>query len=172
MELVCDPDAPAPTRPVPGDGVVLHGLAGCVAGTIRRVSASGRCVWFTLDAGGASGTFHDALRALRQTDGSWREDCDQRRVDVGVRTCARRHRHVEAATARSVADLEDEAEHLEPWLRKKRWYSMSSMMIPGVLRSALLARMEEVPVRDDADAARLAALRDRVATLRRDFSRS
>ena len=169
-----------------GDGVTLHDHACLYPGTIIRVSTSGRCLWFQVDAvtqddgdGTAARFVPDArtwtYRAIRQPDGVYREDHDMKRVDVGLRRFRLRRNVLPGAPGeRGLVDLEEAVELIEPWLLKTRWYPMTGMMIPGVLKKTdeLLAEIAAAAFRerDDAEAARLEALHDRLGKLKGNFN--
>ncbi len=173
------------TKPMVGDGVTLHDHGCLYPGTIIRVSTSGRCAWFQLDAvsqddgdGTAARFVPDGrtwiFRAIRQRDGIYREDHDMKRVDVGVRRFRWRRNVLPGAPGeRGLIDLEEAVELIEPWLLKTRWYPMTGMMIPGVLKKTdeLLAEIAAFKGRDDSEAARSEALRERLVALKRNFKR-
>lgn len=175
----------AETMPKVGDGVTLHRQGCLYPGSIIRVSTSGRCVWFQLDAvvqddgDGTSGRFvPDARtwthRAIRQADAVYREDHDMNRVDIGIRLFRWRTNTLPGAPGeRGIVDLEEAVDVIEPWLLKSRWYPMTYMMIPSMLASAdkLLAEIAAFHGRDDAEATRAAALHDHLASLRKSFKR-
>lgn len=172
-------------KPRAGDGVTLHDHGCLYPGTIIRVSASGRCLWFQLDAvtqddgdGTAARFVPDArtwtYRAIRQPDGVYREDHDMKRVDVGVRRFRWRRNVLPGAPgARGLVDLDEAVELIEPWLLKTRWYPMTGMMIPSVLKKTdeLLAEIAAFRGRDEAETASAEALHERLAKLKIGFRR-
>jgi hypothetical protein len=165
---------PGAVAPAPGVGVTWRGPDADRPGTIFR--AGPRVFWFRLDADGpAAAHLTDALRAwtfsaVRQADGTWR-DADMRRVDVGVRRLRLHALAVRGVPgARSVDELAREVDRLEPSLLKRRWYPMTSMMIPGVLASAD-ALLSELDAYAGPDRPRAVALRERLAALCAGFRR-
>lgn len=97
-----------------------------VPGVIIRVASTGTLFWFRTETG-------DVYRATTAIDGRWREDSSCWPVTLGVAT----------AGARPGSDgltgldrLFYDADRVEPWLLKRRWYPMTYMMIPGVKSSA------------------------------------
>jgi len=161
--------------PEVGKGVTRHWYGELLPGTILRVSPSGRTFWFQLDAlSGVPATSRPdgskwTYRAVRQPDGLFRQGHEMWRVDIGVRRYRPREA-IGAGAAGSLRALEARVEQLEPWLLRRRWYPMSHMAIPSILRSAdeTLAELASYagPRRDVAERlhARLAGLRARFGT--------
>jgi hypothetical protein len=86
------------------------------------------------------------------------------RVEVGVR----RGRHAGPATTGEADVFAARLAGLEPRLLQRRWYPMTYMTIPSLLRAAdeLLGKMAAY---DGPERERVATLHDKLTRLRKDF---
>lgn len=152
--------------PAAGVGVTFHGDDWMQPATIVR---AGRHVfWFRLDGDdGSPAAGRWTYRAILRPDGTWREDHDMRRVDVGVRR--RRPPPGCGVPGRRMPDqLAAAVERIEPWLLKRRWYPMTYMMIPSVLRAAD-ELLTELAAYAGPERERVQALHARLSSLRQGF---
>ncbi len=165
-------------RPAPGDGLTMFRRGGVLPGTIQRVSTSGRCVWFVVDP--PPGMEHRpdrppwVHRALRQDDGTWREDYTKERIEMGVRRpYVPESNPVNVEAPRTLEQLRDAVERIEPWLLRTTWPPMSYMMIPSVLASAdkLIVELSEWNHGDFLERSQVLGLKQRMEKLRAGFKR-
>ncbi len=165
------------TRAMPevgqGATVMMNGSE-CPA-TIVRVAFDGLVVWMQVDRveegdDGQARFVHDptewVLRAVRK-DGEYRLDPDMQRVEIG----RRRYRRTTGPWAMGFESFRERVERIEPCLLRRRWYPMTYMGIPSLLRSAddLLAEMDAYR---GADEAAVRVLRERLAVRRDGFKRA
>ena len=171
-------EARSEARPVPGDGLTMFRRGGVLPGTVQRVSTSGRCVWFVVDP--PPGMMHRpdrppwVHRALRQEDGTWREDYTKERIDMGVRLPYRPELNPEKVEGpRTLEQLQDAVERIEPHLLRTTWPPMSHVMIPSVLKSAdeLIAELSQWNQGEFLECSQVLALRQRMEKLRAGFKR-
>lgn len=163
--LIALPVAGAVT-PVAGLGVTLHDDNGMHPATIVR--AAPHVFWFRRDgANGAPAAGQWTYRAIQRRDGTWREDHEMWRVEIGVRRqgtppdCG-------VPRQRTACQLAAAVDRIEPRLLKRRWYPMTYMAIPSVLKSAddLLV---ELAAYFGPERGRVAALHERLTMLRNGF---
>ena len=164
---------PGAVKPTPGVGVTYHDEVGLLPGTIFR--AGPRIFWFRID-GDFDGVSRLSpaqvawtYRVVLQPDGTWREDHYMRRVDVGVRRVRFTATDDRGDPGRRTVDqLAAAVDRIEPRLLTRRWYPMTYMAIPSLLRSAdeLLAELDAYR---GPDQDRIGALRERLAGLRKGF---
>jgi hypothetical protein len=143
-----------------GTPVTWHRQSEELAGEIVRIASTGKLFWFQLKDG-------SKFRAVL-IEGIWREDLDCWPVDLRAPSSPAGDQPVGAL---------DEALHrlsrLEPWLLKRRWYPMTSMLMQGVKTSAAvlvdeLERWPEDPAPEKARATEKAIyLRRLIAEFRR-----
>jgi hypothetical protein len=160
-----------------GEGLTVYRDGGHKPGTIHRVSATGRCIWYSIDAAETDGTDQvqsDVHRAIRGLDGVYRDDRELWRIALDVK------RPAKASTDSayqggdiSLDALEEEVERLEPYLLRKRWYPMTSMTIPSVLQhaDALISSLTGYSPVTEEESKRHSASLQRLLGLRRNFRR-
>lgn len=164
-----------PDLPRVGDGVTY----GAQPGTIVRVGTNGRYFWFQLDAvreapdGGARfvpDPYAMTYGALLEDDGVWRESYTRGPVAVGLRRLST-DLSTPAPLAGTLAALASRAGALTPTLLKRRWYPMSYMGIPSVLKAAdaLLLEIARFEAAGAEEEKAVAALFERFARLRAGF---
>ncbi len=162
--------------PAMGDGLTMFRRGGALPGTVVRVSTSGRCAWFTLDpppgATLPAGAQPWVYRAYLQDDGVWRDDYTKERVELGVRRPYVPESNPEAVEGkRTLVQLDDAVERIEPWLLRTRWPPMTGMLIPSVLKSAdaLIGELSARTGGELCERSRILALRQRMERLRQGF---
>ena len=158
---------PGAVTPSPGVGVTYYSWMGVVPGTILR--AGPEVFWFEVDtdfegAEKLTPAFREWTNRAILYDGVWRVGHEMLRVEVGVRRT-----HGRSYEGASEADLlAGTVDAIEPALVKRRWYPMSSMAIPSVMKRAddLLAR---IAAYSGPERERVAALHERLTKLRKGF---
>ena len=163
--------------PFVGMGLTYYFKENAYAGTIVRVSGDLQAIFFVQDrphrARGAREAFiftpgnGSAYEARHEPRGYvWQG----RVVLLGVRRWGEAPAAGPAAPATGLASFRERFAGLEPRLLKRKWYPMTYMAIPSVLRSAdeLIAEMDAY---EGPDVAEVRALRATLATRRAEFRR-